>query len=484
MAFRQSVRRALAFQRTSAIAHSTRSAHKCHIQAGSFASQAQEMKRRPEPASAQELEKWRRGIENAGWLHINAAGASPVSEVAHQALLSFLNREREMGGYGAAAEYKHNKGRDVHDSLAGLLGCDADEIAFTDSAQQAWARAFYSLDFRDGDHILCWSSDYAGNAVAFLQAKKRTPGIKLQVLPMREDGIADVAALKAALEELPSGVRSLVALTHINTDSSIVQPAVEVGALAKAHGAVFLLDTCQSVGQIPVNVRAIGCDFACGTGRKWLRGPRGTGFLYARKGALPSAVPPRGGNPEGQALIGEPAMIDHVSVNWTSQLTYELAPGAQRFEMWESAEASKAALAAAVDFCQEVGPERIIELARALAKELRKRLAEISGITLRDAPPAFNESDAIAAGAGQCAIVTFEAESKLGITADEIKNALAERKIAVTVAPSFHTFDDKSWKRPSVVRLSPTYFNTESEISVVVDAVGEILRTSKRRKVT
>jgi selenocysteine lyase/cysteine desulfurase len=165
--------------------------------------------------------------------------------------------------------------------------------------------------------------EYAGNAVAFLQLGART-GVSVEVIPMREDGIVDLCKLEQTLQTPPAGAhgRVVVALTHVNTNSSIVQPAATVGALCSKYEALYLLDACQSIGQLPVDVQAIGCDFACGTGRKWLRGPRGTGFLYARKETI---------NRSGRySLVGEPPMVDHTSAHWISPFAYELAPDARR----------------------------------------------------------------------------------------------------------------------------------------------------------
>ena len=436
-------------------------------------------------ATPEELESWRRGIKSwdqGGWLHLNAAGASPCSQEVFDAMTQFLSKERDVGGYEAEAQYvKH--GRDARQAAAELLGCDADEIALTESAQSAWAKAFACLAFRPGDHIFCWASEYAGNAVAFVQAAKK--GVKLQVLPMRSDGVVDIESLEKALESMPSSSRSLVALTHIQTNSSIVQPAAAVGKIAQKHGAIFLLDTCQSIGQLPVNLRALGCDFACGTGRKWLRGPRGTGLLYARKSVLPQSESSESqtgglryeGPSSSSSLVGEPAMIDHVSASWKRSDHYELSAGARRFEMWESSPALHCGLAVAIDACRTIGPERIFRRASFLAELLRDELRQNQGVTLRDAPETSATS---AARAARCAIVTFEA-SGLGITADEIKEALTQRRIAVSVAPPFHTFDDSAWNLPATVRLSPSYYNTEEEIHAAAETVRDILKSKKVR---
>ena len=174
------------------------------------------------------------------WIHLNAAGSSPSSDASHAATIWHLELEKEMGGYGAASASPVNP----QTAIARLLNCSSAEIAIADSAQQAWARAFYSLNFLSGDCILCFEDEYAGNAVAFLQMKKRCPGLQLEVLPMRPDGVVDFTALEAALQQnirrsaaessMTSLPRVLIALTHVQTNSLIVQPAVVVGTLVRS----------------------------------------------------------------------------------------------------------------------------------------------------------------------------------------------------------------------------------------------------------
>jgi cysteine desulfurase/selenocysteine lyase len=188
--------------------------------------------------TADELRAWRAGTETAGWIHLNSAGAAPAAAATHEAMVAHLELERTIGGYAAAAHLKRI-GRDPRAAVAALLSCDENEIALAESAQVAWVKAFYSMEFRPGDRILCWTSEYAGNAIAFLQQGKRL-GATVEVLPMRPNGLVDVEALASALASEREGGRTLVALTHVQTGESTIQPAAEVGALAQAHGVPTL----------------------------------------------------------------------------------------------------------------------------------------------------------------------------------------------------------------------------------------------------
>jgi len=216
----------------------------------------------------------------------------------------------------------------------------------------------------------------------------------------------------------------------------------------------------------------------CGTGRKWLRGPRGTGFLFARKEALPSSgddVLPKDHKRSrlsvaDASLVGEPPTLDHEGAVWKAPYEYDLNSGAHRYEMWEASEAMRAGLAEAVDVCNTIGPDRISEISRGLAHRLRKGLASVSGVTLRGGSELFGE----AAAADLCAIVLFDT-AKVGVESATIKYALAEYSIAVSVAPSFHSFDPSERALPPVLRMSPTYFNTEDEVDRAVQAVRTVL---------
>ena len=180
-----------------------------------------------EAATAVELKAWRAGIESADWVHLNSAGAAPTHQRVHDEMVAFLELERRIGGYAAAAKHRAAaKTIDARILIGQLLNCDPDEVALCESAQVAWAKAVYSMNFRPGDRILCWTSEYAGNAVAFLQQAKRSGAI-VEVLPMLENGCVDTNSLKLALSAHNPG-RCLVALTHVQTRESTIQPAREV----------------------------------------------------------------------------------------------------------------------------------------------------------------------------------------------------------------------------------------------------------------
>ncbi len=276
--------------------------------------------------------------------------------------------------------------------------------------------------------------------MAFLQVAGRT-GAVIEVIPSDADGVLDPAALERMIDDR---VR-LIAITWVPTNGGLVNPAAEVGRIARAHGIPYLLDACQAVGQMPVDVAALGCDMLSATGRKFLRGPRGTGFLYVRRELLAALEPP---------------MIDHFAAPWVAADRYELRPDARRFETWENNYAARLGLGVAVDYALELGLEAIEQRCRSLADLLRDELRALPAVTVHDLGPR------------PAAIVTF---SVAGSEAEAIKAKLALAGINVSTSQASSTLLDATARRlPTVVRASPHYYNSEEEIGRLVDEIRKL----------
>jgi selenocysteine lyase/cysteine desulfurase len=375
----------------------------------------------------------------AARVHLNNAGSGLMPVPVVDAMIGYLRREAEIGGYETADE---NAARldAVYDSVAGLIAVSRDEIALTENATVAWQMAFYALPLRSGDRILTARAEYAANYVAFLQVARRT-GATIEVIPDDADGVLDPQALERMIDER---VR-LIAITWVPTNGGLTNPAAAVGRIARAHGIPYLLDACQAVGQMPVDVTALGCDMLSATGRKFLRGPRGTGFLYVRRALLHRL---------------EPLVIDHFGAPWVAADRYELRPDARRFETWENNYAARLGLGIAVDYARAIGIEAIAARCRLLADQLRGGLAAIPGVTVHDL------------GRHPAAIVSF---SVRGIAADAVKAHLTEAAINVsTSTPSSTLLDATARGLPIVVRASPHYYNSEDEISRLTTAIERL----------
>lgn len=371
-------------------------------------------------------------------LHFNNAGASLMPEPVYEAVCSHLRLEREIGGY--EAEHRAaDKLAAFQSEIAALIGARADEIAYVENATRAWDMAFYGLPLGVGDRVLTHASEYASNLLALMQEARRR-GLHIDLVPSDPSGQIDVAALEAMI-----GPRTrLVALTHVPTQGGLVNPAEAVGAVARRHGLIYLLDACQSAGQIALDVGRIGCHVLSGTGRKFLRGPRGTGYLYVSREIVAEIEPP---------------FIDLHAATWTSPESYEIAPDARRFENWESFVAGRVGLAAAVAYARAIGIEAIEARVTALGADLRAALGGIPGVAVHDL------------GARKCGIVTF---TRAGEDADGIAGRLAARSINVSTSTAANARHDLGRRGiEAVVRASVHYFNTEAEIARFCEAVED-----------
>lgn len=362
-------------------------------------------------------------------IHFNNAGASLMPAPVHRAVLDHLQLEQDIGGYEAEADAEAAL-EDFYDAFAALLNCHRSEIAYVENATRAWDMAFYSLPLREGDRILTAEAEYVSNFLGFLhQAGRR--GLHIDVVPSDDSGQLDLAAM----ERMVTPRTRLIAITHVPTQGGLVNPAEEVGAIARRHGITYLLDACQSVGQMPLDVQKIGCQLLSGTGRKFLRGPRGTGFLYA-----------------SGAILGrlDPPFIDLHAATWTDARSFEIRPDARRFENWESFVAGRVGLRAAVRYALDLGLDGIRERVAALADQLRAALADLPGVRIHDL------------GRTRSGIVTFTRE-------DEPPRAVQARLRAagINVSVSGKSSAQLDFGRrglSQVVRASVHYFNTEDEV--------------------
>jgi selenocysteine lyase/cysteine desulfurase len=362
-------------------------------------------------------------------VHFNNAGAALMPRPVLEATIAHLQLEAEIGGYEAAAR-AHDAVQRVYDATAALLGCHRDEIAIVENATRAWDMAFYSVPLRPEDRILTAMAEYASNYIAFLQVARRT-GARVEVIPNDESGQISIEALRRAIDDRVK----LIAITHVPTNGGLVNPAAAVGEVARDAGVLYLLDACQSVGQMPIDVNVIGCDMLSATGRKYLRGPRATGFLYVRRDVLERLEPP---------------FLDLHAAHWVARDRFELRPDARRFENWETYYAGKIGLGVAIDYALHWGLEAIWSRVSALAEDLRGQLATMPGVAVRDL------------GVERCGIVSFTVDGK---DPEAIGGALAEHTINVSVSQLTSTrLDMEARGLSSVVRASVHYYNTEAEV--------------------
>jgi selenocysteine lyase/cysteine desulfurase len=385
---------------------------------------------------------WRRdtAAASAGRIHLNNAGAALMPQPVVEAVSDHLRLEAHIGGYEAAdagAAAIHG----AYEDVARLIGARPRNVAFVENATAAYAQALSSFDFAAGDVILTSESDYVSNQLAFLSLARRT-GVRLvRAADLPEGGVDPQSVRELIRSEAPR----LVAITWVPTNSGLVQPVREIGALCRDAGVPYLVDACQAVGQIEVDVADLHCDFLSATARKFLRGPRGAGFLYVADAALD----------RGDA----PLFIDLRGARWTGPDNYELEPSARRFENWEFAWALMIGMGAAARYALDVGVAGAGAWAAHLAADTRERLAGLPGARVLDR------------GERLCAITTVEFA---GHDAATIVERLREQAINTSAARrEFAVIDMDRKGAESALRISPHYFNDLRDIETLVSALEE-----------
>lgn len=369
-------------------------------------------------------------------IHLNHAGSSLPPQPVLDAQIGHLETEALIGGYEAAAAASERRD-DVYRSIGDLIGAQPHEVARMEHATAAWNAAFWSVPMAPGQRVVVHDHEYGANIVAFLAAAQRR-GVVIDRVASDGSGQVDVAAIADRLRRFDV---ALVSLTHVPTNGGLVNPAAEVGALTRAAGVPFLLDACQSIGQRVIDVDEVGCDLLSATGRKYLRGPRGTGFLFVSDAVVDRL---------------EPTQPDHHGAELLAGDRFEWRPGAQRFEYWEHSVAGWLGLGAAVDHARSWGIERIEATVTQRADQLRGLLGE-AGLMVYDE------------GRARCGIVTTATDST---PAADLQALLASHRINATYTqPDSSRWDVDRRGLPPLLRLSVHYTTTVTELETAVEVL-------------
>ena len=378
-------------------------------------------------------------------IHLNNAGAGLMPASVLNAIRDHLELEARVGGY-EAADQRASEIDQVYASIGQLIGAPARNIAVVENATAGFIQALSSIPWKPGDILLTTRNDYVSNQIQYLSMAERL-GIEVVRANDHPDGGVDLIHMGELIHRFRP---ALVALTHVPTNSGLVQQAAAVGRLCRTRKVPYLLDACQSVGQMPIDVEELQCDFLSATARKFLRGPRGIGFLYVSDRALDAGL--------------EPLFIDMRGADWIADDLYQPSPDARRFENWEFAYALVLGMGEAARYAQAVGIESAGDRASALAQRARTDLSELPGVTVQDR------------GSDLCAIVTISVE---GWTPEELCARLGEGGINTSISTRTYAvldFDEKGVD--GALRISPHYYNTDEEIDALVSALAELLASS------
>lgn len=401
--------------------------------------------RRRRGEADRQVARWRRETPGCRHrVHLNNAGAALMPAAVLDTVVAHLEREAVMGGY-EAADAAAEEVTGTYTAVAELIGAAPRNIAVVENATAAFALALSAFDFRPGDRILTTRNDYVSNQIMYLSLARRLGVEVIRAEDLPEGGVDPDSVRRLVGQRRPR----LVAVTHVPTNSGLVQEVEAVGEICEANGIPYLVDACQSVGQLPLDVGRMRCGFLSATARKFLRGPRGVGFLYVSDQLLAGGV--------------QPLLVDMRGAEWTAADEYTLVDGARRFENWEYAYALHLGLGAAARYALAVGVAEGGRRAAQLARYARERLAAVDGVRVLDR------------GTTLCAIVTAEVR---GLDARAVVARLRERGINTSASlRAYALLDMEAKQATSAVRLSPHYYNTPEEIDTAVAAIEEIVRS-------
>jgi len=371
-------------------------------------------------------------------IHFNHAGASLPSQATLVAVIEQLQHEALGGPMEAADNRVQERARNA---AAALLNAQPEDIAFASSGSAAWSQAFNALGpWQLGERILVGRHEWAGNLACMAEAVKA--GARLEVIPCDAHGAVDPQALAQMID----GQVRLIALTWLPANGGLINPAAQIGSVARRHGIPYFIDAGQALGQLPCDVQALQCDVLKGAGRKFLRGPRGTALMYIRPHFL-------------QRLL--PVQRDVLSAPWDGK-RFTLRDDARRFETSEVSLALLAGLANALEEYNRLGAIPVRQRIEQLSNGLRQRLKAIPGLTLRDLGTANQQSGLIA--------FTLE-----GWDSVALKQTLAERRINIGANGVAYTpLDMQARGLTNIARVAVSYLNTQEEIDVLLENLTEL----------
>lgn len=391
------------------------------------------------PAQIEQLRLETPGIKNR--IHFNNAGSALTPQPVITAFQQHFQLEIEIGGYEAEAA-AHAEIEGFYNAMAQFLNCQPRNIAYTASATDSYNRALSAITFEKGDVILTTRNDYASNQIAFLELQKRF-GVQLVRAADVPEGGVDVDSVRDLIQKHRP---KLVAVTHVPTNSGLVQPIAEIGEICKSEDIWYLVDACQSAGQMPLDVQQIHCDFLSATFRKYLRGPRGAGFLYVSDKALNANL--------------EPLFLDLLSANWTATDGYEIRADARRFELWERPHALMLGSKVCIEYALNIGLPQIETRVKHLADFCREKLSALPGIKNLDK------------GKDRCGITTYAVR---GWEPQALKIKLQSFNINTSITTRIGAQLDFAEKGVDwALRVSPHYYNTEEEVETLSQTLSDL----------
>ncbi|SHF08125.1 Selenocysteine lyase/Cysteine desulfurase [Fodinibius roseus] len=395
------------------------------------------------PSDHHDLNRWLDDTPGCSHrIHLNNAGAGLMPVPVINAVRDYLEKEARYGGY-EAADAASGEIHSCYEAIGRLIGTTASNIAIVENATVAVSQVLSAFEFQRGDTIVTTNVVYSSNQIMLLNLVNRF-GIKIIRAKDLPEGGVDPDSVRSLIEKHSP---RLVMMSWVPTNSGLVQDARSVGEICREAEVPFVLDACQAVGQLPVDVKELKCDFLAATSRKFLRGPRGLGFLYVSDHMLE------------QGML--PMFPDTRGAKWTGVEEFRAESDAKRFENWEFPYALVLGLGAAARYLQSVGVETASRRALDLAAYTREKLAGLERVRVLDR------------GQNQCAIVTAAIR---GMAAPEVVEKLRAKKINTSASMRHHGIIDMDAKGvETALRISPHYYNTREEIDRTTDVLKNVV---------
>ena len=392
------------------------------------------------PITKQEVLQFRALTKGtAECIHFNNAGSSLPADSVVNTVVDYLLDEAMNGGYETEFNYQAEL-ENTYLLIARLINAETNEVAIVENASLGWGLAFNGIQFESGDEVITSEMEYSTNLLGYLNAKQLY-GIDIKYIEQDKNGNFPLADLESAITPRTK----LIAVTHIASGSGTMLPIVEIGAIAKKNRILYMVDACQTIGHMPIDVKEINCDMLSVTGRKYLRAPRGTGFLFVKKDVQPML---------------KTFFMDSHTASWVSETEFSVRDDARRFELYEKNRGLCLGLSKAVELALSIGVDRIWQRVQMLGDLLRVELKKIPGVIVHDQ------------GDLKCGIVTF---SSAGVTAGDVKKILSARRIHVSVANAASTLLYMNHKHlDAIVRASVHYYNTEEEIAIMCEILKSV----------
>lgn len=385
---------------------------------------------------------------HGNYVYVNSAAASPPPRQVVDTSIDYLQKTASLGPYlPSFREEVYQKIEETREKAAKFIGAKTSEMAFVKNGTEGINFIANGLTWNKGDEIILADIEFHSNYTPWLKLRDKKK-VHLKIIKTDFSGVIDVNLIEQEI----SNRTKLITVSHLSNASGALQHIEKICEIAKKRDVLTLINASQTLGLIPINVQELDCDFLTGCGRKWLRGPEGSGILYIRESLVESI---------------EPTIIGWGGTTWDFETNeYYYLSTARRVEAGCPIVPSILGLGAAIDYAQNIGIEEIVTKVEALTRYSFQQLSVIEGIAIYGPKNIEN----------RLAIIPFNVE---GLHPDEITNYLEKNNIIIESGTFMANMLLQHYGINKMVRISPHYFNTKVEIDFIVTLIKFLKKRSK-----